>query len=383
MDKSTLEILLNRVESDTLDFKAEQYRFYGGSDEEKGELLKDILAFANGWKETDAHILVGVQEKDGRASKVAGVTVHLADNDVQQFVNGKTNKPVNFALHTVQRDAVELDIITIAQAQTRPIYCRRPYGKLKEGVVYIRRGSSTASADPEEISLMGRTDAVAELAPVPTLGIEFGDPDRRIRFGTNYEITSTKLLEPPPEPPQPTPPRHDTLRSIITRPILQISDPLAAKPADWIAYLKAREFFSPLGFWLTNSGRFNITNARIEVRFPKVAGLKIVTRGDGPRQPEYGMRVDFAHIHDCVLLHDEADAYVVQFEYPRLQPKVQLWSPGLIYVGGTSATVCNCDVSIFADDVANPVKTELDLSIKAAERVYTNREVAQLMGAIS
>jgi hypothetical protein len=377
MDKNTLEILLNKVESDTLDFKSEQYRFYDASEEEKSKLLKDILAFANGWKETDAHIFVGVQEKDRRASNVAGVTVHLADNDIQEFVNTKTNKPINFAVQTLQRNAVELDIITIAQTQTRPIYCRRSYGKVSQGVVYIRRGSSTAIADPEEISSMGRTDAIAELAPVPTLGIEFGDPDQRIRFGTDHEITSTDLLEPPQESPGSTPPDYRILPSFIDA--LQVKDPLAPQLTDWLAYLKAREFFSPLGFWLTNSGRYNVSNARIEVRFPKITGLKIVKRGEGPRRPEYPLRVDFLHIHDSLVLHDGADAYVIQFEYPRLQPKVQVWSPGLIYVGGTSTARCKCSVLIFADDLANPVEAELNLSIKAAERAYTKRELAQLM----
>ena len=34
-------------EGPTLDFKREQYRFDKASDEDKSELLKDILAFAN------------------------------------------------------------------------------------------------------------------------------------------------------------------------------------------------------------------------------------------------------------------------------------------------------------------------------------------------
>lgn len=47
MDVTRLEKLLNRSEGDTLDFKREQYRYAGAPPEDKGELLKDILAFAN------------------------------------------------------------------------------------------------------------------------------------------------------------------------------------------------------------------------------------------------------------------------------------------------------------------------------------------------
>src|SRR5947207_8145911 len=68
----------------------------------------------------------------------------------------KTNKPVAFSVETVLHGTVELDIIKVAQKQNRPLYCRRAYGKVKECAVYVRRGSSTAIADPEEISAMGR-----------------------------------------------------------------------------------------------------------------------------------------------------------------------------------------------------------------------------------
>lgn len=49
-----------------LDFKQENYRFSGASDEEKSELLKDILCLANASKESDAFIVVGIGERHGR-----------------------------------------------------------------------------------------------------------------------------------------------------------------------------------------------------------------------------------------------------------------------------------------------------------------------------
>lgn len=46
--------LLYEEESTTLDFKSEQYKFVKAQDWEKAELLKDILAFANAWRRSDA-----------------------------------------------------------------------------------------------------------------------------------------------------------------------------------------------------------------------------------------------------------------------------------------------------------------------------------------
>ena len=81
MDESLLESLLNQEESATLDFKVQQYPFVKGNAEQRAELLKDILAFANAWRQTDAHILIGVEEVKGGRSIVSGIPPgnHLDD----------------------------------------------------------------------------------------------------------------------------------------------------------------------------------------------------------------------------------------------------------------------------------------------------------------
>lgn len=49
---------------------------------------------------------------------------------------------------------MQIGIIQIA-LQDRPIFLKHSFGKLKEREVYIRRGSSTDVADPDEIAKMG------------------------------------------------------------------------------------------------------------------------------------------------------------------------------------------------------------------------------------
>src|SRR5260370_32296713 len=120
MDEASLNTLIRKSESDTLDFKAQQYSFVGGSEEEKGELLKDILAFANAWKETDAYILIGVKEKNRRADGLSGVTTHLADNDLQEFINKKTNRPIIFSVEAVSFEGTDFDVIRISRSHARP-----------------------------------------------------------------------------------------------------------------------------------------------------------------------------------------------------------------------------------------------------------------------
>ncbi len=94
---SLIDALLFEAEGAELDFKREQYNFEGADDRTKSELLKDILAFANAWRRTDAYILIGIQEVKETESTVVGIAEHIDDANLQQFVNAKTNRPVEFS----------------------------------------------------------------------------------------------------------------------------------------------------------------------------------------------------------------------------------------------------------------------------------------------
>lgn len=148
----TIDALLWEDESTTLDFKEQQYPLT--SDEEKAELIKDVLAFANAFRRNDAYILLGIREHKGGRAAVIGVTNHPDDASLQQLVNSKTNRPVEFSYHALTIDNQQIGIIQIPR-QPRPAYLTRNFGKLTTNTVYIRHGSSTSIATPDEIARMG------------------------------------------------------------------------------------------------------------------------------------------------------------------------------------------------------------------------------------
>src|SRR5437764_9294446 len=159
MESRLFERLLYEEESTALDFKKEQYRFVKATDEEKSELLKDILGFANAWRRSEGYILIGVEDVRGGRANVVGIpaTDHLDDHSVQQFVNNLTNRPVRFHYEAFGFEGKQVGIIRIDE-QTRPIYLKKDYGKLKKNEVYVRRGSSTDPRKPaslDEIAQMG------------------------------------------------------------------------------------------------------------------------------------------------------------------------------------------------------------------------------------
>jgi len=168
MDQSLLEGLLNEEESSSLDFKREQYAFDSATDDAKSELLKDVLAFANAWRRDDAYVLVGVEEVRGSRSRPIGVSVHLEDANLQQFVTSKTQKPLRLAYQVLRVDGVEIGAIRIP-VQDRPFFLKRDFGRLKRNTVYLRHGSSTNTADPDEIARMA---LAAKHVALPQLAVE-------------------------------------------------------------------------------------------------------------------------------------------------------------------------------------------------------------------
>ena len=97
MTNELFERLLFEEEGSTIDFK-EQYRFVNATDEEKSELLKDILGFANALRRSATYILVGVEEVRGDKSNVLSIPAsgQLDDHALQQFVNTLVNAPIHF-----------------------------------------------------------------------------------------------------------------------------------------------------------------------------------------------------------------------------------------------------------------------------------------------
>lgn len=153
---SLLEELRSAGESSTLDYKAERYKFSKATDDEKSELLKDILAMANAQRSGDAYILMGFKENAPYPAEVVGLPAKGAidDSRVQEFINLKLESKLAFRYEEQLFDGKHIAVITIPK-QSRPFYVTKTFGKVEANTVYLRRGSSTGIATPREIYRMG------------------------------------------------------------------------------------------------------------------------------------------------------------------------------------------------------------------------------------
>ncbi|ETK22071.1 ATP-binding protein [Pseudomonas sp. FH1] len=169
-DDKLIQELLYRGEGVTLDYKVQQYPFSGADDIQKSELLKDILAFANAWRTETAYILIGVND----AGEPVGDDTHIDDSRLQEFINGKTVRPVSFSYRSLEYKGLKLGLYTIP-VQDRPVYIGKKYGRVEANTAYVRRGSSTAIAKLSEIAEMGAARVAQIPAPSPKLKVRIVD----------------------------------------------------------------------------------------------------------------------------------------------------------------------------------------------------------------
>ena len=158
VNKELLDALRYKSEGTDRDFKSEQYRFAGGNDFEKSEMLKDILAIANAWRDGTGYILLGFKDNRPNLAEVVGVAENIDDSRLQQFVNSKVTPKLTFRYEEHLYEGQTVGVIAIPK-QKRPFSITNDYGRLKGKMVYVRRGSSTEMAEPIEVGAMALADA--------------------------------------------------------------------------------------------------------------------------------------------------------------------------------------------------------------------------------
>jgi Putative DNA-binding domain len=362
-DRNWIERLLYESEGDALDFKRDQYPFAGATDEQKSELLKDILAFANSWRRTDAYILIGVEEVQAVGPKLVGVSSHPDDADLQQFVNSKTQKPVQFAYHTVLVDVTSIGVIHIP-LQHRPIFLKKTYGKLKANAVYLRRGSSTAEALPDEIAQMGAAEHSRDTA-IPRLSFHFGNSATRSIEGVPPKLNVAHVSAP----------AFSDIPDyggsggweVLNRSNREFNRQL-------IEYYRVRTSMERVGFALRNDGQILAENASVELQLPDVDHeLQLSEHSDLPDRPKptYDLIPEavarFGKEVEDVEIRRLQDEWLVIVHFGRIRPRETVWARDPIWIGARSSRELTVSGRIFADNVPDPIPCELHLSFEVTD----------------
>jgi hypothetical protein len=353
MNEQELEGLLYKSEGEDLDFKRDQYPLTNNT--EKGELIKDILAFSNSWRSGDAFIIVGVDEaKSAGRSTPVGVSRHLRDADLQQMVNSKTNRKVSFAYEEVFFKGLNIGVIRIPE-QERPSVLVTSFGGLTKDAVYVRHGSCTEIAGATESILM------ATATSTPRLKVQLANPETRQLFATAMTLTSTVV-------------QFDE-----TKVPLVSADPWSPAAMLGNKYYKKQkakyifdvELLSPVGFWIQNTSKTLASNVRLDLSVRKQPNLLVIDEHDYPRKPVYnslygGFNMPIV-INPDIVVHDRDRVWTINVDFGNVQPGASVWTREVMYAGSSVYTDLNINGSIFGDNIS-PIPVNLKIEINTTKR---------------
>jgi len=394
MQKDFFEKLLFEDESTTLDFKRDQYKFVRASDEDKSELLKDILGFANAWRRSKAYILIGVKEVQGGKSHIVGTTNHLDDHSLQQFVNNMTNQPVQFGYETCAIEGKQVGVIRI-ERQARPIYLKRDYGKLEKDKVYIRRGSSTDPSKPasiDEIAQMGKSEVSSTQKPIIT--IEFAATEREQRLGSKIQWKGEFCNMPEVKDiPDLSPPRRASNQLGILMPGLSsfsfdniLNEDFFRKYANY-EFLK--RLYKPIRLVVCNDGKTFADDVRVEIEIIKGQGLGVCDGSEFPEKPKPRVSRFEAISHSvhnirpivsrpgCVDIDIHEDKMKIEINCSALQPGRKVWSDEF-YIGVPKSGTHLIVGKVLAKNLPDPIEFELKVDADIEESSLSVDELIAL-----
>jgi Putative DNA-binding domain len=396
--KIPIEELLYEEEGTTLDFKREQYPFTSANDHQKSEILKDILAFSNAWRRSDAYILIGVEELKGGRSKPLGIQDELDDAQLQQFVNSKTQRPINFTYKTILVDSLKIGVICIP-VQSRPYYLERDYGKLRKHVVYVRRGSSTAEASPDEVHKMGHAEATM-VQEIPKLKFEFADIDKRTNLGTEKHMLTT-ILDIPELKKLPDY-REEQALGRFAIPSLNPYHVNSNYYRDIVNYYYMLKRSQKLSFSLINSSQITISNITVELCITcEDNKFDLFVEDNFPAFPQsrhnpVPLRPLLEQIaknsKPSVKIQNLGDRYRIEIPFEKTQPQQTVFCNESIYIAANERFERHVKVIIYADNIPVPIETSLailcevenapggleDIKVMHAEILMQNRARAKL-----
>lgn len=388
MNSELLERLLHEDESATLDFKQAQYPFEKASDRQKSELLKDILAFANAWRRTDAYILIGVQEVQGGRSKILGVAEHLPEASLQQFVNKKTNRPISFSYEAVLAEGKQIGVICVAN-QERPVYLLKDFGKLREREVYIRRGSSTDVASPDEIARIGAHSGVQIQSPL--LSLEFADAEERKTLGQSIAVHSLVY----------TVPNLEDFPDYVGSQGMQFDLTTFLNNEDfyrdYAQYISLSSALVPLSFMVCNLSATLIRNGRIEIIYPEKEKLFFLPEDEFPEPPVKGYNMltppltmpssEIAGLGRAlgptagdIDIVERSDHWDIAVTLGDIQPKAYVWSEKFyVFHADPGDSIIEIEAFIYMDE-GEPLNVPLAISfLHDREAIDSQQKLRELM----
>lgn len=200
-------ILKYESESHLLDYKSRPYDL--SDKNKKHEFLKDVSAMANNPSEEDKYIVLGVNEKNGLASKFNSISSSFDQASYQQYLDSHIEPPINFEYVNFIYESYNLFYLRIFENYDRPYLFKKDLVigegtnniKYFKGDGFIRVGTSTRRLERGDFDNMYNakskpTDRKSDL----TISWSIGDAENDINISErkyldfNIENKSNKSI---------------------------------------------------------------------------------------------------------------------------------------------------------------------------------------------
>ena len=120
-------------EGECWDFKQEWH-------ENMSDLLKDIICFANTVHDENCYLVFGVSND----LEVVGMKKpRIKQSDIIDALSNLVfagDIIPKIEVKTISINSIEIDILIVYDIKNTPIYLKKPYGKMREGCIYLRTG---------------------------------------------------------------------------------------------------------------------------------------------------------------------------------------------------------------------------------------------------
>ncbi len=371
-----IESLLWESEGPALDFKSRQYALADATDDQKSELVKDILAFANAFRRGDAFILVGVNETKGGRAEVVGVATQLEDAHIQQLLSAHVQRPIVFSYRAMTFDNLPIGVIHIPK-QKRPFYGKRDFGKIRKGAVYVRRGSATEIAMPDEIAAMG-ADHFAVQTVEPRLEISFFDRAEGRSLGDAIAIKCLALQ---------TPQASEIPDYVENRDWRDIM-PGYTNPdyyRELVRFTCLAQLLQPISFTITNFGDVLASDVRLVFEVDDPANvLYFCDEIDRPYPPEARGSAwsSYRNAHSANVAEFEVtrtgSKWRVACQFGKIQPKDSVCVDADLYVGALESGAFTFALKMFADNLSHPVSGHCQVTFEVDKRTADLEAIERL-----
>ena len=266
----------------------------------------------------------------------------------------------------------------MGQAEKCQLGSRIDYGKVRKEAVYLRRGSSTATAKPDEIARMGTADV--DWVGQPSVELYLVDRSTGANLGDHVSIDHGTWYNIPISEEIPDYRPHSGFRmgnvEFMTND-LHVNVNFLREVA---VYLHAEAYF-PVSLEVRNTAGTVIRDVILEIKLNDPEGrYELLTSQNRPHKPSSSM-LEFAHNFrsifekDDVFVGKEGETWKVKCIFGKIQPGATLRLQDDLLISCRDAKDTEIIGMIYADNISNPIPIRINLSFQIGSQSLTIEDI--------